>query len=175
MELDLRAIGGSHKYIATAAAHHSQAYGSLVLIDPRVKDDDAMAALRRVTPEVPFPEAEIRYSEGQVYATPWPLSEHFYLCVYDADGSARRGKENNYGIYLVDAFGNKELVYRDPAISCLSPIPLRPRKKPPMLAGTNVTPQPWGSSTSTTAYIRSRKARSSKPCASSRCYPKLRR
>ncbi|MHC4284441.1 MAG: hypothetical protein ACYSWZ_15930, partial [Planctomycetota bacterium] len=65
----------------------------------------------------------------------WPLSEYFYLCVYDGDGSARRGTKNNYGIYLVDAFGNKELIYRDPVISCLSPIPLRPRQKPPVLAG----------------------------------------
>ena len=40
----------------------------------------------------------------------------------------------NYGIYLVDAFGNKELIYRDPAIACQSPIPLRPRPKPPVLA-----------------------------------------
>ncbi len=135
MEMDLRAIPGSHKYIATAAAHHSQAYGSLVLIDPRIKDDDAMAPLQRLTPEVPFTEAEIRYSDGQVYATAWPLSEYFYLCVYDCDGSARRGTRNNFGIYLVDAFGNKELIYRDPAISCLSPIPLRPRKKPPAFAG----------------------------------------
>ncbi|MHC4085224.1 MAG: hypothetical protein ACYSU3_11220, partial [Planctomycetota bacterium] len=135
MEMDLRAIPGSHKYIATAAAHHSQAYGSLVLIDPRIKDDDAMAPLQRLTPEVPFTEAEIRYSDGQVYATAWPLSEYFYLCVYDGDGSARRGTKNNYGIYLVDAFGNKELIYRDPVISCLSPIPLRPRQKPPVLAG----------------------------------------
>ena len=134
MEMDLQAIPDSHKYIATAAAHHGQAYGSLVLIDPRIKDDDAMAPLRRLTPEVPFPEAEIRYSDGQVYATAWPLSEYFYLCVYDSDGSARRGTKNNYGIYLVDAFGNKELICRDPAISCLSPIPLRPRKKPPALA-----------------------------------------
>ena len=156
MELDLRAIPGSHKYIATAAAHHSQAYGSLVLVDPRSKDDDAMAPIRRLTPEVPFTEAEIGYNDGQVYATAWPLSEHFYLCVYDADGSARRGTKNNYGIYLVDAFGNKELLYRDPAISCLSPIPLRPRKKPPVLAGTTLrssalrstsvtgTPEPGG-------------------------------
>lgn len=135
MEMDLRSIPGSHKYIATAAAHHGQAYGSLVLIDPRIKDDDAMAPLRRPTPEVPFPEAEIQYNNGQVYATAWPLSEYFYLCVYDGDGSARRGTKNNYGIYLVDAFGNKELISRDPAISCLSPIPLRPRKKPPVLAG----------------------------------------
>ncbi len=135
MEIDLRAIPGSHKYIATAAAHHGQAYGSLVLIDPRIKDDDAMTPLRRLTPEVPFTEAEIPYSDGQIYATAWPLSEYFYLCVYDGEGSARRGMENNYGIYLVDAFGNKELIYRDPTISCLSPIPLRPRKKPPLLAG----------------------------------------
>jgi len=153
MELDLRAIPGSHKYIATTAAHHSQAYGSLVLVDPRVKDDDAMAALRRVTPEVSFSEAEISYSDGQVYATPWPLGEYFYLCVYDANGSARRGTENNYGIYLVDAFGNKELIYRDPAISCLSPIPLRPRKKPPMLTGTTVTPEQQASGTSPTAPV----------------------
>ena len=37
----------------------------------------------------------------------------------------------NYGIYLVDAFGNRELIYRDPEIGCLSPIPLRPRPLPP--------------------------------------------
>jgi hypothetical protein len=133
MEMDLRAIPGSHCYVATAAAHHSQAYGSLVLVDPRLPDDDAMGPLRRLTLEVPFPEAETSAGGAQVYATAWPLDECFYLCVYDAEGSARRGAENNYGIYLVDAFGNKELIYRDPAISCLSPIPLRPRSKPPVL------------------------------------------
>jgi len=153
MELDLRAIPGSHKYIATAAAHHSQAYGPLIVIDPRVKDDDAMAPIRRMTPEVPFPEAETSFNNGQVYATPWPLSEYFYLCVYDADGSARRGKENNYGIYLVDAFGNKELIYHDRAISCLSPIPLRPREKPPVLAGPTITPQQQASGTTQTTPV----------------------
>jgi hypothetical protein len=141
MEMDSRSIPGSHKYIATAAAHHGQAYGPLILIDPRIKDDDEMAPIQRLTPEVPFPEAEMGYNDGQVYATAWPLSEHFYLCVYDGDGSARRRMKNNYGIYLVDAFGNKELLYRDPAISCLSPIPLRPRKKPPVLARVTGSPE----------------------------------
>jgi len=135
MEMDVRAIPGSHKYVATAAAHHSQAYGSLVLLDPRIEDDDAMAPLRRLTPEVAFPEAQAGANDAQAYATAWPLSEYFYLCVYDAEGSGRRGTTNNYGIYLVDAFGNKELVYRDAAISCLSPIPLRARRAEPVLAG----------------------------------------
>jgi hypothetical protein len=34
-------------------------------------------------------------------------------------------------MYLVDAFGNKELLYRDPEIGCLNPIPLRPRRARP--------------------------------------------
>ena len=50
-------------------------------------------------------------------------------------GVGRQGRSyvpGNYGIYLVDVFGNKELVYRDPKIACQSPMPLRPRPMPPL-------------------------------------------
>ncbi len=133
MEMDIRAIPNSHKFVATAAPHHGQAYGSLVLIDPRTPDDDAMGPVRRITPEVGFPESQ---GGQQVYGTAWPLSDDFYLCVYDSlmrGNAALQGSSylpGNYGIYLVDAFGNKELLYRDPDIACLSPIPLAPRPKP---------------------------------------------
>jgi len=131
MELDIRAIPGSHKFVATAAPHHGQAFGSLVVIDPRMIDDDAMAPVKRITPDVAFPESQ---GGTQTYATAWPLSEDYYLCVYDAATEVRGlGRPGNYGIYLVDSFGNKELLYRDPAIACQSPIPLRPRPMPPVL------------------------------------------
>ena len=140
MEMDVRAIPGSPRYVATAAAHHGQAYGSFVVIDPRVGDDDAMGPLARLTPDVPFPEAE---RDGRpAYATAWPLSEEFYLCVYDAEADARRGPKNNFGIYLVDAWGNKELLYRDPAVSCLSPLPLRARERPPLLPHATAVGRP---------------------------------
>jgi len=42
MELGLRAIPDSHKFVATAAPHHGLAFGSLVMIDPRVIDDDGI-------------------------------------------------------------------------------------------------------------------------------------
>ncbi|MDD4871665.1 MAG: NPCBM/NEW2 domain-containing protein [Kiritimatiellae bacterium] len=122
MELCVRAIPASHKYVATATPHHGQAYGSLIVIDPRIPDDDAMGPVKRFTPEVAFPESQ---GGSQVYGTPWPLSENYLLCVYDA-------KCTRYGIYLVDSFGNKELIYRDPDIACLSPIPLRPTPVPPV-------------------------------------------
>jgi len=139
MEMSVRSIPGSRRYAATAAAHHGQAYGSLVIIGPEALDDDKMNPVKRLTPEVRFPEAE---GGEVVYATPWPLSEEFYLCVYDPLGAVRRGPQNNFGIYLVDAFGNRELLYRDSAISCLSPIPFRPRPTPPVLPHMTLVGKP---------------------------------
>ena len=130
MEMDIRAIPDSHRYVAVAAAHHGHAFGSLVLIDLRLEDDNAMSQVTRLTPEVPFPESESKppsNTRGQmVYGTPWPFSEDDYLCVYDANAK-------NRGIYWIDAAGNKELIYRDPEISTHSPIPLAARTKPSVI------------------------------------------
>jgi hypothetical protein len=136
MELDVRAIPGSHRFVATGTPHHGQAYGSFVVFDPRIEDDDAMAPVKRLTPEVDFPETQ---GGAQVYGTAWPLSEKYYLCVYDAGMKPRSGQQGgkkirgDYGIYLIDAFGNKELIYRDPEVGCLSPMPFRARVKPPVI------------------------------------------
>ena len=129
MEMSTRAIPDSNKYVFSAGAHHGHAFGSLALMDPRVEDDRAMSQLTRLTPEVPFPEAESprgAIRDHMIYGTPWPLSEDDHLCVYDA-------KVINRGIYWIDRFGNKELIYRDPEISCISPIPFRPRPMPPVI------------------------------------------
>ena len=139
MEMSIRAIPNSHKYVAVSTPHHGQAYGSIVLIDQRKQDDDSTNQLKRVTPEAHFPNRNRRLASltrphkgkhnpyGEVYGTPWPLSEDFYLCVYDPDGK-------NYGLYLIDSFGNRELLYRDPEIPCLDPIPFRSRTKPPVIS-----------------------------------------
>lgn len=136
MEMSIRAVPGSHRCVAVATPHHGEAYGSIVLIDSHETDDRSTAQVIRITPEVPFPESEaapgVPHPQGkhspaaEVYGTPWPLSEDYYLCVYDSG-------QHNYGIYLLDTFGNRELLYRDPDIACLDPIPLRPRLRPPVI------------------------------------------
>ena len=91
------------------------------MIDPRLPDDGAMSQVTRLTPDVPFPESEggkTTVRANMAYGTAWPLSEDDYLCVYDAAAA-------NHGIYWIDRFGNRELLYRDPEIPCLSPIPVR--------------------------------------------------
>jgi len=129
MEMNIRAIPGSRKYVATAAPHHGQAYGSLVLLDPAVEDDNAMSQLKRLTPEVAFPESE----KGRwIFATAWPLNEDYYLCAYDPAAKT-------HGLYLADSFGNRELIYRDPEIGCLNPIPLRPRSALPVVPAPTAT------------------------------------
>ena len=133
MEMEIRAIPGSHRYVAVAGAHHGNSIGSLVVIDQRIEDDNAMSQLKRLTPEAPFPESEGPPRANMRYGTPWPLSEDYYLCVYDS--SAR-----NRGIHLIDRFGNRELLYRDASIPCLSPIPLRPRPTPPMIPPQTTAP-----------------------------------
>jgi hypothetical protein len=135
MEMDIRAIPQSQNMIATAAAHHGQTYGSIVLVNPFADDDDAMSPVKLITPDERFPETEYGYFCREAsYSTPWPLSEDYYLCVFGyPDKQTKDNSVENYGIYLLDAFGNIELLYRDQKIACLSPIPLKSRPVPPVI------------------------------------------
>ncbi|MFP4192218.1 MAG: discoidin domain-containing protein [Candidatus Hydrogenedentota bacterium] len=133
MTMQIRAIPGSRRYVGVAAAHHGYEFGSLVLIDPRGPDDGAMSQVERLTPEVPFPEAEGVEEDNMIYGTPWPLSEDDYLVVYDGAKEEEGRDRYNRGIYWMDRDGNRELIYRDPNISAYAPMPLRPRPKPPVI------------------------------------------
>ena len=163
IELGIRAIPGSQKYIAVSAPHHGENYGSVIHIDTRIPDDRAMSQVKRLTPDILLPEAEmspgIPYPKGkhqvksEVVGQPWPLDEYFYLAVY-ADLDLFRQYQNTlgveanlekrnmsyiptgdekYGIYLMDVFGNRIFLYRDENISCLDPIPFRSRTTPPVI------------------------------------------
>lgn len=129
-EADIHPIPNSTKITAIACAHHGQNFGSLILVDPQVRDDNKMGPIRRITPEQLFPESELPIHKSPArYGTCRPLSEKFYLVSFDAFGRGDRGKANNYGIYLLDCFGNRVLLYRDPKISCCDAQPLRPRTR----------------------------------------------
>lgn len=135
---DVRSVPGSRRLAAIAAGHHTLAAGPVVVVDPR-RGMNNPSGLTIVTPGVKPPEggmSGVPAAEGGVrdngghYMTPWPLSETTFLVSYTY------GPQNDpagYGIYLVDVFGTKELIYRDPSISCSIPVPLRPRPRPPVL------------------------------------------
>ena len=156
---EARPVPGSHRVMATAAAHHAMTAGSIVLLDVR-RGQDGLAPITRLTPDALFPESETPVSQGtgghwhapvgveglvqvppeaarwpgHCYRSPWPLSEKYFLAAYSFDsliGEPAANPANMFGIYLVDCFGNKELLYRDPEIASSWPMPLRPRKRAP--------------------------------------------
>ncbi|UCC96691.1 MAG: discoidin domain-containing protein, partial [Phycisphaerales bacterium] len=134
---EARSIPDSDKLIFTASSHHSITGGSLALLD-RSGGTEGSGPLIRLTPEVCFPEAD-GWPEAY-YANPYPLSEDYYLAAWSDrrlpphQGSTpvtdRRNPVNALGLYVADAFGNLELIYRDPAISSMYPTPVRPRSRP---------------------------------------------
>jgi hypothetical protein len=136
---EARSIPGSRRLIFTAGGHHAFTGGSLVLLDYN-KAADGEAAMKRLTPEVCMAETE---GWPQTYFTgPFPLSEEHYLVGWSdrplppgvphgpGFGWGSPGPPNDLGLYLFDAFGNLNLVYRDPALSSETPIPVRPRPMP---------------------------------------------
>jgi len=155
-------VPGSHRVMATAAAHHAMTAGSIILLDT-THGVDGFEPITRLTPDALFPESEAPVSHGDkghgfwhapagvtqtpavpaeaarwpghCYRTPWPLSEKYFLAAYSFDpliGEPSANPPNQFGLYLVDCFGNKELLYRDTDISSLWPVPLRARPKPPV-------------------------------------------
>jgi len=137
---EARPIPGSQKMVFTATAHHSITGGSLVLLD-RAQGTEFDAPITRITPEVCFPETE--GSPNSYYAGPWPLSEEHFLVSWSdrtlpIHAYMKLGDERNppnaSGIYLYDAFGNLNLLHRDPEISSETPMPVKARPRPFLLA-----------------------------------------
>lgn len=131
-------IPGGHEWVGVAGAHHGYAFGSLVRIDPW-EGSDGLGALTRLTPETAFPEAEGYPDEA--YTTPWPLSRELTLASYSPRWSTQTAAHSvSQGIYallaLPDGTSVRELIYRDPAHSSVSALPLRPRPTPPARPST---------------------------------------
>lgn len=117
-EWNIRAIPGSNKYTATASGHHTHSFGQLVMIDPDIKDDGAMAQVTGITTgQTSWPD------QDGPFGTAWPLSENMFLCNY------------NNQIVLLDKFGNREALYTaNGSVRPIDPIPVRERAAPPQLS-----------------------------------------
>ena len=162
---EARPVPGSNRVMATAGAHHAMTAGSIILLDV-TRGIDGLAPITRLTKDALFPESEFpvgpwhapagvtappavppeeRRWPGHCYRTPCPLSESFFLAAYSFDpliGEPQANRPNMFGLYLVDRFGNKELLYRDLNIGSVWPAPLRARPIPPAVPSTLAETEP---------------------------------
>lgn len=143
---------GKHdkRLLAIATGHHAIPQGALVILDPAAGGNNPQG-LQVVTQGMWINEGKVpgqtvpeggRVEAGGFYTYPHALSEQSFLASYAfSSPRARRYAHakadvdaNGYGIYLVDVYGNKELLYRDPWLGAYNALPLRPRHIPPVLA-----------------------------------------
>ncbi len=128
-EMQIRAIPDSHRYIFTAAPHHGETFGSLCILDLRLKNDFHMSQVRRLTPYSPFPESEMDGRSQYQYSAPWPINEDLWFC---------NSWEN---LILMDRFGNDELICErellpigyDARLRLSEPVPVIARQRPPII------------------------------------------
>lgn len=132
-----KAIPGSRKIAFIASAHHAITGGPVCVLDPAV-DRNRQQSITRITPG-PYPEAEPG-PIAEYYHSPWPLSENLFLVAYSRDRLIFEGEhlthpnpDNALGLYLLDAAGNRELLYRDAQLGSTCPIPLKPQPTPPVV------------------------------------------
>jgi len=131
--VEATAIPGTHKIVATAQGHHSYNTGTSVVIDVN-KGENGEAPLTHLTPETPYSETE-GWPEPH-YSHPYPINEELYLVSRANHRVHKQGMvppPNNRGIYLVDPVGGRELIYEHPDYATVSPIPVRRRKRPPVI------------------------------------------
>lgn len=119
-----REVPGSRELICTLISHGDH-QGPIALIDPG-KGLFATAALTSITPDT-RPQYQMDRSHHETFRDPEPISRDHFLVSHNP------GRQSHWCLYVIDRFGNRELLYLDPAISSKRPSPLRVRSRPPVL------------------------------------------
>ncbi|MGD0088631.1 MAG: LamG-like jellyroll fold domain-containing protein [Planctomycetota bacterium] len=142
--IDARDIPGvPNAYVFVGAPHMPLGVGAVIRLDTRysLRGTKPMTSL---TPEIYCPDEHgfqhfrngkwVHDLEGPLFREPYPLSYKYFLVAYNPDKPWN--EVAGYGLYLLDEFGNRELIYKDPEFSCWEPYPLRPRERPLVLPDT---------------------------------------
>jgi|GEM_PF-795275 len=71
---------------------------------------------------------------GRLFKDPYPISEELFIAAHKPKGLKWQDPKG-YDLVLLDAEGRETPLYKDEAISCWHPYPLRPRTVPPVKKG----------------------------------------
>lgn len=139
---DARSIPGSRRVMFTGSAHHNWFSGSVGIIDPDA-GYNFPHGITKITADVPWPEVGNgpvdpvecsdyhRSGNYPAYYSPYPLGEQDFLVSAQRDGK--------FLLYLMDVYGNRELIYEG-VHNIFHAVPLKPRPKPPLISDRVVWP-----------------------------------
>jgi hypothetical protein len=117
-----REVPGTKEFSCTLISHFGDLNGPIALVDT-AKGRMNKEAITSLTPEVPWPGM---WPDSECFREAFPLSRDYFLCAH----APRR----TFGIYVIDRYGNREMLFLDPEISSMCPTPFRVQSRPPVLA-----------------------------------------
>ncbi|MGM0487679.1 MAG: LamG-like jellyroll fold domain-containing protein [Planctomycetota bacterium] len=121
--LDARPVPGSRLIVGTFAKHNSTPRGSIAMIDPLRGKNGAEAIFNFEHPDEPA------HDRGDS-CEPWPISRDLVLF-----SGRPEGRERNV-LEMIDRSGQRTLVLSDPEYCLHSPMLVKPRPRPRVIADT---------------------------------------
>lgn len=124
--------GNATQFVGIISGHHgTRRSGRLVIIDVAQGRREAEGVVREIPGRGKQVEALIRDNlvDGvwPQFLHPYPLSDKYFLV------SCKPAPDRPWGIYLVDGFDNIVLIKEKPGYALFEPIPLKPRRRPPLI------------------------------------------
>ncbi len=119
-----REVPGTNEVCCTLISHFGDLNGpvALVNIDQGRFNPEAITSL---TPEVPRPGM---WPDEECFRDPVPVARDLFLVSH--------APRDRFCVYVLDRFGNREILYADPYISCMTPTLFRKQETPPVIASS---------------------------------------
>jgi hypothetical protein len=122
--VNAREVPDTSEVCCTLISHGGDLNGPIALID-LTQGRFNPAAISNITPDS-NPQYHMTWAQRECFRDPVPIARDFFLVSH--------APQNHFGLYVIDRFGNRELLYLDPKISSMSPSPLQPAPVPSRLA-----------------------------------------
>jgi hypothetical protein len=122
--LNAREVPNSRELVCAIISHGGDHNGPIGLIDAS-KGPYEPTGLTNITPDI-APHYDMSWPRRECFRDPSPVSRDYYLVSH--------APADRFGLYVIDRYGNRELLYFDPAIGSMTPTVLRPTPAPPALS-----------------------------------------
>jgi len=118
-----REVPGTGEICCTLVSHGGDLNGPIALLDLG-KGRFNPAAITSITPDVRA-HTHMSWARRECFRDPVPIARDYFLCSH--------APQDRFGLYVIDRFGNREILHLDPAIDSMCPTPFRRVPTPPVL------------------------------------------
>ncbi|MDO4587519.1 MAG: hypothetical protein Q4C95_09515 [Planctomycetia bacterium] len=119
-----RDVPQTREVCTTMISHFGDLNGPISLLDTTKSPHDPTAN-HNITPEVPWPGF---WAAGETFREAFPITKDVILVAH--------APQQRFGIFLLDRFGNREMISMNDEIDSICPQPLQSRETPPVLLGS---------------------------------------